>query len=139
MPDHGRELQFGFFLDPSTGDPVRTLEIAHILEELGFAVAVKFLMPGLADAESQIAIPMMSLGQLIGVLVVESRIASIGRSSFTMEHRITAEDSEFGRRRLVALGTFVLVSYAYDREVVVPVPSALVERFEAWEERRLRE
>jgi acyl-CoA thioester hydrolase len=73
------------------------------------------------------------------VLVVESRIASIGRSSFTMEHRITAEDSEFGRRRLVALGTFVLVSYAYDREVVVPVPSALVERFEAWEERRLRE
>ncbi len=30
-------------------------------------------MPGLVDAESRIAVPMMALGQLIGVLVVESR------------------------------------------------------------------
>src|SRR5687768_2176933 len=36
MPDYGHELQFGFFLDPATGDPARTLEIAHILDELGF-------------------------------------------------------------------------------------------------------
>jgi acyl-CoA thioester hydrolase len=72
------------------------------------------------------------------VLTVESRVGSIGRSSFTMEHRITADDSEYGRRRLVAVATFVLVSYAYDREAVVPVPPALVERFEAWEARRLR-
>ena len=36
MPDYGHDLQFGFFLDPSTGDPARTLEIARILDELGF-------------------------------------------------------------------------------------------------------
>ncbi|HEY3522089.1 MAG TPA: thioesterase family protein [Candidatus Limnocylindrales bacterium] len=71
-------------------------------------------------------------------LTVESRVASIGRSSFTMEHRITADDSDLGRCRLVAVASFVLVSYAYDREAVVPVPDALVERFEAWEGRRLR-
>ena len=36
MPDYGRDLQFGFFLDPATGDPVRTLEIARTLDELHF-------------------------------------------------------------------------------------------------------
>ena len=56
-----------------------------------------------------------------------------------MEHRITAGDSPFGRQRLVAVASFVLVSYAYDRETVVPVPGELVERFEAWEARRLRD
>jgi alkanesulfonate monooxygenase SsuD/methylene tetrahydromethanopterin reductase-like flavin-dependent oxidoreductase (luciferase family) len=36
MADYGHDLQFGFFLDPSTGDPNRTVEIAHIVDELGF-------------------------------------------------------------------------------------------------------
>jgi len=36
MADYGHDLQFGFFLDPSTGNPDRTVEIAHILDELGF-------------------------------------------------------------------------------------------------------
>ena len=36
MPDYGHDLQFGFFLDPSAGDPARTVEIAHILDELGY-------------------------------------------------------------------------------------------------------
>lgn len=36
MADYGHDLQFGFFLDPSTSDPARTLEIAHILDELGY-------------------------------------------------------------------------------------------------------
>src|SRR5262245_45637650 len=36
MPDYGHDLQFGFFLDPSTGDPRRTLEIAQIIDELGY-------------------------------------------------------------------------------------------------------
>jgi len=71
-------------------------------------------------------------------LTVESRVARVGRSSFTMDHRMTAGDSEYGRRRLIAVATFVLVSYAYDRGLVVPVPDELVERFEAWEGRPLR-
>ncbi|MFN8660987.1 MAG: LLM class flavin-dependent oxidoreductase [Thermomicrobiales bacterium] len=36
MPDYGHDLQFGFFLDPSTGDPARTIEVAHILDDLGY-------------------------------------------------------------------------------------------------------
>jgi alkanesulfonate monooxygenase SsuD/methylene tetrahydromethanopterin reductase-like flavin-dependent oxidoreductase (luciferase family) len=36
MPDYGHDLQFGFFLDPAIGHPERTLEIATILDDLGF-------------------------------------------------------------------------------------------------------
>jgi hypothetical protein len=36
MPDYGHDLQFGFFLDPATGNPERTVEIAHILDDLGY-------------------------------------------------------------------------------------------------------
>ncbi|MGH2614309.1 MAG: LLM class flavin-dependent oxidoreductase [Thermomicrobiales bacterium] len=38
MPDYGHDLQFGFFLDPSTGDPARTLQIARILDDLGYGL-----------------------------------------------------------------------------------------------------
>jgi|SRR5579884_2396703 len=36
MPDYGHDLQFGFFLDPSTSDPDRTIELARILDDLGY-------------------------------------------------------------------------------------------------------
>ncbi len=36
MADYGHDLQFGFFLDPSTGHPDRTVEIARILDDLGY-------------------------------------------------------------------------------------------------------
>jgi alkanesulfonate monooxygenase SsuD/methylene tetrahydromethanopterin reductase-like flavin-dependent oxidoreductase (luciferase family) len=36
MADYGHDLQFGFFLDPATGNPERTIEIARILDELGY-------------------------------------------------------------------------------------------------------
>jgi alkanesulfonate monooxygenase SsuD/methylene tetrahydromethanopterin reductase-like flavin-dependent oxidoreductase (luciferase family) len=36
MADYGHDLQFGFFLDPTIGTPDRTLEIAQILDDLGF-------------------------------------------------------------------------------------------------------
>ena len=36
MADYGHDLQFGLFLDPSTGNPALTLEIARILDELGY-------------------------------------------------------------------------------------------------------
>ncbi|MDF3038233.1 MAG: Coenzyme F420-dependent N(5),N(10)-methylenetetrahydromethanopterin reductase, partial [Thermomicrobiales bacterium] len=36
MVDYGHDLQFGFFLDPSTGHPERTVEIARILDDLGY-------------------------------------------------------------------------------------------------------
>jgi alkanesulfonate monooxygenase SsuD/methylene tetrahydromethanopterin reductase-like flavin-dependent oxidoreductase (luciferase family) len=36
MPDYGHDIQFGFFLDPATGNPARTLEVAQILDDLKF-------------------------------------------------------------------------------------------------------
>jgi alkanesulfonate monooxygenase SsuD/methylene tetrahydromethanopterin reductase-like flavin-dependent oxidoreductase (luciferase family) len=36
LPDYGHDLQFGFFLDPTSGHPARTLEIARILDDLGY-------------------------------------------------------------------------------------------------------
>ena len=36
MADYGHDLQFGFFLDPATGTPERTVEIARILDDLGY-------------------------------------------------------------------------------------------------------
>src|SRR5215213_10426457 len=36
MTDYGHDFQFGFFLDPTTGNPERTVEIAHILDDLGY-------------------------------------------------------------------------------------------------------
>jgi acyl-CoA thioester hydrolase len=68
------------------------------------------------------------------VLTVETRVRGIGRSSFTMEHRITAPESRYGLARLVAVAASVLVSYDYAAERPIPVPAELaaaMERFEA--------
>lgn len=36
MADYGHDLQFGYFLDPATDNPQRTIEIARILDDLGY-------------------------------------------------------------------------------------------------------
>jgi alkanesulfonate monooxygenase SsuD/methylene tetrahydromethanopterin reductase-like flavin-dependent oxidoreductase (luciferase family) len=36
MPDYGHPLEFGFFLDPSSGDPAGTLATARLIEDLGY-------------------------------------------------------------------------------------------------------
>jgi len=36
MADYGHDVQFGFFLDPTIGNPDRTLEVARILDDLKF-------------------------------------------------------------------------------------------------------
>ncbi|GIW04704.1 MAG: hypothetical protein KatS3mg059_1324 [Thermomicrobiales bacterium] len=36
VPDYGHDLQFGFFLDPAAGDPGHTIEVAHLLDGLGY-------------------------------------------------------------------------------------------------------
>ena len=46
-------------------------------------------------------------------LTVESRIGRIGRTSFTLEHRVTAPESERGHARLVATAEAVQVLYDY--------------------------
>jgi len=36
MADYGHEIQFGFFLDPAIGNPARTIELARIIDDLGY-------------------------------------------------------------------------------------------------------
>ena len=72
-------------------------------------------------------------------LWVETRVDRIGRTSFTMNHRLTAPDSRYGPARVVAVAESVLVSYDYTAERPIPVPAHLVEALEAFEGRRLRD
>ena len=73
------------------------------------------------------------------VLLVETRAERIGRSSFTMVHRLTAPGSRYGAARLVAVADSVLVAYDYRAERPIPVPPALAEALEAFEGRPLRD
>ena len=72
------------------------------------------------------------------VLTVESRVARIGRTSFTLEHRITADASEHGPARLVALAEGVQVLYDYANGRPREIPSDVVTQLEAFEGRPLR-
>lgn len=71
------------------------------------------------------------------VVTVETRATRIGRSSFVLEHRLTAREPG-GEPRLVALSESILVRYDY----TVSQPAELDERFvdamEAFEGRSLR-
>ncbi len=71
-------------------------------------------------------------------LTVESRIGRIGRTSFTLEHRITAPASERGHARLVATAEAVQVLFDYAADRPRPVPDETVARLEAFEGRPLR-
>jgi acyl-CoA thioester hydrolase len=71
-------------------------------------------------------------------LVVESRVGRIGRTSFTLEHRITALESPRGHARLVATAEAVQVLYDYGEARPRPIPDETVARLEAYEGRRLR-
>lgn len=69
-------------------------------------------------------------------LAVESRIERIGRSSFSMVHRITAPESRYGPARLVATADSILVSYDYRADRPIPVPADWRASIEAFEERQ---
>ena len=72
-------------------------------------------------------------------LVVESRVPRVGRTSFGMEHRITAPDSRLAPARLIAVAESVLVTYDYRAGRPIPVPGALVEAIERLEGRSIRD
>ncbi len=72
------------------------------------------------------------------LLTVETRLGRIGRTSFTLEHRITAAESPRGHARLVATAHAVQVLYDYATARPLPVPDDVVERLEAYEGHRLR-
>jgi acyl-CoA thioester hydrolase len=72
------------------------------------------------------------------VVTVESRASRIGRSSFTLQHRLLASVPG-GERRLVAVSESVLVRYDYRSASAVPLPEAHVAAIEAYEGRTLRQ
>ncbi len=71
-------------------------------------------------------------------LTVETRCARIGRTSFTLEHRITAEAAPDRPTRLVAVADGVQVLFDYETDRPRPIPDELVARIEAYEGRSLR-
>ncbi len=71
-------------------------------------------------------------------LTVESRAVRIGRTSFTLEHRLTAAASARGHARLVATADDVLVLYDYAAARPRVIPDEIVARLEAFEGRPLR-
>ena len=71
-------------------------------------------------------------------VTVETRATHIGRTSFTLEHRLTAQAGG-GQARLIAVSDSVLVRYDYATERPVPVSAddvATIERFEGRDLRR---
>ncbi|MBA2315997.1 MAG: acyl-CoA thioesterase [Chloroflexi bacterium] len=59
-------------------------------------------------------------------LAVETRVTRLGRTSFSMDHRLTAPDSRWGRARLIAVAESVLVTYDYAAGRPVALPDDLV-------------
>ena len=72
------------------------------------------------------------------VLTVESRVERLGRTSFTLEHRLTAGESAAGHARLVATAEGVQVLYDYAAGRPREIPPEVVSRLEAFESRPLR-
>jgi acyl-CoA thioester hydrolase len=71
-------------------------------------------------------------------LTVETRVGRVGRTSFTLDHRVTAPASPRGAARLVATAEDVLVLYDYANERPRVIPDDVVARLEAYEGRPLR-
>ena len=69
---------------------------------------------------------------------MESRIGRLGRTSFTLEHRITARRSPHGPARLVATAEGIQVLYDYAEDRPREIPPEVVARLEAFEGRALR-
>jgi acyl-CoA thioester hydrolase len=71
-------------------------------------------------------------------VTVESRATHIGRSSFTLEHRMTAARPDTAPR-LVAVSDSVLVRYDYATAAPVRLTDAAIAAMEAFEGRGLRD
>ena len=71
------------------------------------------------------------------VVTVESRATRIGRSSFVLEHRLTACEAG-GPPRLVAISESVLVRYDYTVGRAAALDDRFVEAMEAFEGHALR-
>lgn len=72
------------------------------------------------------------------LLTVETRLGRLGRTSITLEHRVTASESARGHARLVATAEDVLVLYDYATARPRVIPDDMIASLEAYEGRTLR-
>jgi acyl-CoA thioester hydrolase len=72
------------------------------------------------------------------VVTVETQATHIGRSSFLLEHRLTACEPG-GEPRLVAISESVMVRFDYTIGRATPLDDRFVAAMEAFEGRRLRD
>jgi acyl-CoA thioester hydrolase len=72
------------------------------------------------------------------VVTVETRATRLGRSSFTLEHRLTARAGD-GPARLVAVSVSILVRYDYAADAPVAISEAHRVAIEAFEGHSLSE
>jgi acyl-CoA thioester hydrolase len=101
-----------------------------------FALATHGAEESLILAEARVAFRSPALfGE---VLTVETRAARVGRTSFGLQHRLTASASDRGPARLVAVAEDVLVLYDYANARPRVIPEELAARIEMYEGRRLR-
>jgi acyl-CoA thioester hydrolase len=70
-------------------------------------------------------------------VTVETRATHIGRSSFTLEHRLTAA-APGGSPRLVATSDSVMVRYDYRTDRPMPLSPEFIDAIETFEGRSLR-
>ena len=70
-------------------------------------------------------------------VTIQTRATRIGRTSFTLEHRLTAA-LPGDEPRLVAVGESVLVRYDYATQLPTPLSDDLVAALEGFEGRPLR-
>ncbi|TAK01953.1 MAG: acyl-CoA thioesterase [Chloroflexota bacterium] len=87
---------------------------------------------------AQIAISYRSPAFFGETLAVETRVDRIGRTSFSMVHRLTAPESRYGPSRLIAVADSVLVTYDYGSDRAIDVPAELAVAIESFEGRALR-
>ena len=71
------------------------------------------------------------------VVTIQTRASRIGRTSFTLEHRLLAAVSD-ATPRLVAVSESVLVRYDYAAGAPIPLEDAHIAAIEAFEGRSLR-
>jgi acyl-CoA thioester hydrolase len=87
---------------------------------------------------AQISIAYRSPAFFGETLAVETRVDRLGRTSFSMSHRMTAPASRYGPARLIAVADSVLVTYDYGADKAIEIPAALAEAIEAFEGGSLR-
>jgi acyl-CoA thioester hydrolase len=144
---HHREIEVRFGDSDAMGHANNAIYLTYCeiarLEYWEAATGRPFPLPLHGEEHSQILaeirVTFRSPAMPREILTIETRASHIGRSSYTLQHRMTAQASERGEARLVAVADAVQVGYDYGTSRPYAIPDADVAALEAFEGRRLRD